>query len=450
MSQLLAVGISHKTAPVGLRERLSLSEQEATGFAWEMLTGRGTVTEAVTFATCNRTEIHVAASDPVAAEAELLSALSKQAGISATELAGSIYTARNCDAARHLFRVAAGLESMVLGEDEIQGQVRRAYEDSLAAGHTGPLLNRLFRAAIETGKRVRHETGLGGASMSVPAVAVELARERIGDLEGRRVVILGTGEMAELTAQALAGRGAEVVFLANRRHHRALDLARRLGGTVARLEELPSELPGADVLISATASPHPIVGADELREILRDRGERDSLVAIDIAVPRDIEAACAELEQVALYDIDDLEAVVDRNRVEQMDETRGASEIVESEIQRFAQWLGQLEVTPTIAALRQRGDEIADSVVDENSGRWEDISERDLERIELIAHTVAKRVLHMPTVRLKQIDSDKRHSAIHMLGELFDIDATGGEGEPSGEGHAEVRELPQGRNRGRS
>src|ERR1700750_1962799 len=241
MSELLALGISHKTAPVEVRERVALGEQGAERLLRE-LTAHDEVHEAVAISTCNRTEVYLVASDPVQAEADVLSRLANHAGIRPTELAHVVYTPRNCDAARQLYRVASGLESMIVGESEVQGQVRRAHELALAAGTTGPMTNRLFQAALEAGKRVRTQTGIGRERVSVSTVAVELAREAVGDLAERSVIVIGAGETSERTAQALADQGVTTIFIANRNADRARALAERFGGTVGSLDQLPERL----------------------------------------------------------------------------------------------------------------------------------------------------------------------------------------------------------------
>jgi glutamyl-tRNA reductase len=263
MSEVLALGISHKTAPVALRERLALTDAQAGQLVREMV-ARDEVQEAVAISTCNRTEIYLVASDAVQAEAELLGRLARRAAIRPTELAGIVYSPRNCDAARQLFRVTSGLESMIVGEAEVQGQVKRAYERALAGGTTGPLTNRLFRAALQTGKRVRTETALGAGRASVSTVAVELARDVMGELAQRNVVIIGAGETSELTARALADQGVSTIFVANRHAERALSLAERFGGRVASLQELPDRLAEADIVVSSTSSPHTLIEADDL------------------------------------------------------------------------------------------------------------------------------------------------------------------------------------------
>ncbi len=440
MSELLALGISHKTAPVALRERLAFSEREASEFA-RQATATEEVREAVVISTCNRTEVYLVVGDPVRAESDVLGLLARRAEIRPTELAEAIYSPRNCDAARQLYRVTAGLESMILGEAEIQGQVRRAHEAAMRAGCTGPLSNRLFAAALTTGKRVRSETGIGSSRVSVPSVAVDLALSVLGRLEDRHVVILGAGETSELTARALAEQGAGTIFVANRHADRALSLAQRFGGSVVGLDKLPDQLVHADIVLCSTASPHPIVGREELELVMGERGWR-ALLLIDIAVPRDVDPTCGELEGVSLYDIDDLQAVVARNLSTRAEETPQALEIVEEEIHRFARWLGQLDALPTVGALRAHGSEIVEQVLAENSGRWESASARDLARVEAIARAVMSRLLHEPTIRLRSLGEDRGHASLELVRELFGLREDTPEQEQRPAELAEVHDLP--------
>jgi glutamyl-tRNA reductase len=446
-NELLALGISHKTAPVALRERLAFTETQAVDFA-RQLTESPLIAEAVVISTCNRTEVYLVVGDPVRAETEVLGRLAQRAGIRPTELAQQIYSPRNCDAARQLYRVTAGLESMIVGEAEIQGQVKRAYESALAAGLTGPLLNRLFAAALTTGKRVRSETGIASSRVSVPSVAVDLAQDVLGDLAERHVVILGAGETSELTAQALAHQGAGTMFVANRHADRALSLAQRFGGSVVGLDGLPEQLLRADIVVSSTSSPHPIVGAEEVELVMAQRngarspgrGGRD-LLLIDIAVPRDIEAACGDIEGVTLYDIDDLQAVVARNLGARAEIVPQAEEIVAEEIQRFARWLGQAETLPTVAALREHAGALVEQILAENEGRWESASERDLMRVEAVARAVVSRLLHEPTIRLRSLSSERGHASLQLVRELFGLDTPHG---AMPHGGAQAGESPRG------
>jgi glutamyl-tRNA reductase len=419
MSELLAIGVSYKTAPVEIRERLALLDSRVAEFLRD-LRGATDVHEAVAVSTCNRTEVYLVVGDPVEAESTVLAMLARQAGIRPTGLATAIYSHRNCEAARHLYRVVAGLESMIIGEAEIQGQVKRAYDAALASETTGPLTNHLFRAALATGKRVRTETAIGERQLSLPGVAVAMAREQLGNLAEREVVIVGTGETSELTARALADSGTRTVFVANRRRDRALSLARRYGGRTLSFDELPMALLEADIVVAATASPHLLLEVRELASVMEEREGRPMLL-IDLAVPRDIDAACGDLDGVSLRDIDDLEAVADRNRKVRQAEARKAEGIIEEEIQHFAAWLGSLEVLPTLTALRTHATRIAEQVVSENAGKWEAASSRDLDRVEAVAKAIVNRLLHDPTLHMKEMRDDRVHARMALIRDLFGL-----------------------------
>jgi len=438
VSELLALGASHKTAPLAVRERIALPDGAAERLLRELV-GHPSLLEAVALSTCNRTELYLVVNDPVEAESAVLALLARRAGIRPTELVESVYSLRNCDAARHLYRVASGLESMIVGEAEVQGQVKRAYELALAARTTGPLTNKLFRAALATGKRVRTETRISAGRGSVASVAVDAARDALGDLAARHVLIVGAGETAELTAQALHDQGVTTMFVANRRRDRAIALARRFGGASGSFDALPGELVRADIVVASTSSPHAILGAGEIAEVMRDRHGRP-LLLIDLAVPRDIDPACAELDGVTLLDMDGLRAQVDRHVAVRRAEARAAEGIVEEEIQGFAGWLGHLEVLPTLTALRTHADAIVDSVLAENAPRWEALGERDRRRVEALARAVAKRLLHEPTARIRGLDPDRRHARLQLLRELFGLEEARADAEQEAP-PAEVRTL---------
>ncbi len=421
MSELLALGISHKTAPLELRERLSLTEGRAVGALGELTTAAG-IHEAAAISTCNRTELYLIVSDSVEAESTALGILTRMAEIRPTELLGHLYSQRGVDAARQLMRVTAGLDSMIVGEAEIQGQVKRAYELALVEGATGPILNRLFRGALSAGGRAREETGISETGVSVPSVAVGLAQRALGDLAARRVLVVGAGETAELVARALTARGVKTVFVANRHYDRAIGLAQRFDGSAVRFEELPTQLLEADIVVSATNSPHHIVELDGLAQVMTEREGR-SLVAIDLAVPRDIEPACREVAGVSVFDIDDVQQIVERNASGREAEARRAEAIIEAELDRFERWLAALEVVPTITALRERGDEVVRRVLAENENRWEGASDADRQRIEAMAKAVASRLLHEPTVRMRRSAGDEdAYAHVSALRELFGLD----------------------------
>jgi glutamyl-tRNA reductase len=440
---LLALGVSHKTAPLDLRERLSLPEGRAAGVLRE-LRQHPAVQEAVAISTCNRTELYFVTGDPVDAENEALGVLSRQAGIRPTELLGHVYSLRDGEAVRHLFEVTGGLDSMIVGEAEVQGQVKRAYEMALVEGVTGPVSNRLFRDALGAGKRVRTETGISRSRVSVSSVAVELAEATLGELTARRVLIIGAGETGELTARALHERGVETVFVANRRYDRAIGLAQRFDGHAVRFEELPAQLAAADIVVSSTGSPHTLVGPEEMQTVMDLRDNRP-LLMIDIAVPRDIDHAVRKLPGVTLYDMDDLQRQVARNLSVREAESSRARSLIEEEAQRYENWLATLEVVPTIAALRERGESIVESVLRENEQRWESLSEADRERLGVMGRAIVSRLLHEPTLRLKAItEGDSGYAYLQAVRELFGI-------EPSDvDDVAEVRSLADHRRTKRS
>jgi glutamyl-tRNA reductase len=406
-----------------VRERLALLDGQVEPFLRELMALPG-VSEAVVLSTCNRTELYVVGEDPESARAVLPADV-------------ELYSEHNCDAARHLYRVVSGLDSMVVGEAEIQGQVKRAYERALAAHTTGPLTNKLFRAALATGKRVRTQTSISTGNASVASVAVESARALVGSLADRHVVLIGAGENSEAVARAFHFHGVTTMFVANRRRDRAIALAQRYGGASGSFDALPEELLRADVVVSSTSSPHAIVGPEELAAVMEERGGRPLLI-VDLAVPRDIDPACAALEGVTLLDMDALQAQVRGSLGVRRAEAVRAEAIVEDEIQAFAGWLGRLEVLPTLTALRERGDAIVDGLLAENASRWESLSERDAARVEAMARAVVKRLLHEPTERVRDLDATDRHARLSLLRELFGLeDAAAADADEA----AEVRRL---------
>jgi glutamyl-tRNA reductase len=416
--ELLALGASHKTASLELRERIALPTGRAARVLAE-LTEHHAVHEAVALFTCNRTELYLIAADAVDAENAALATLSRQAGLRPTELLGSLYSLRGREAVEHLFAVTGGLDSMIVGEAEIQGQVKRAYEMALVEGVSGPVSNRLFRDALAAGKRVRSETGIARSNVSISTVAVQLASDFLGDLSGRRVLVVGAGENAELTARALRDRGVDTLFVANRRYDRALGLAQRFGGRAVTFDDMPRELEAADIVVTSTGAPHQIVGREELEFVAASRMGRP-LVMIDLAVPRDIEPSVRDCPGIALYDMDDLQRAVARNMDAREAEAAEALVIVREEVARFQDWIASLDVVPTISALRRRADEVVEQVLRENESRWESLSAADRERVEVLARAVVSRLLHEPTVRLKDRSS---YHYLHTIRELFALDA---------------------------
>jgi glutamyl-tRNA reductase len=377
---LLAVGVSHRHAPLELRERLYLAD----GHAVELATELG----AVVLSTCNRTEIYLENGDADVARA----ALERQSGV---ELDGVLARWEGGEAVEHLFRVAAGLDSLVPGEAQILGQVRLAYEAALGAGATSPVLNRLFEDALHAGKRVRTEAKLAEMPESVAASAVDLAERELDGLEGKRALLFGAGRMSELAARDLRGRNAEVV-VSSRTLESAQELTQRVGGRAAPFDAVAVELTEADVVISATRCPYPILHAEAVQ------ARTKPLVLVDIAVPRDLDPAIGELESCTLYDIDALGGGL----VGREEDVREAERIVAEEAARFAEWHRSRVAAPAIAALRRHAEEIRAEELARAEPRLSELSERERKAVETLTSQIVNKLLHAPTVRAKEAGSE--------------------------------------------
>jgi glutamyl-tRNA reductase len=388
---LLAVGISHRHAPLEVRERLYLADGHALELA-ATLAADGA--EVVVLSTCNRTEVYLAGGSGTRTTEEL----ERRSGLS---LDGVLEAWEEDDAVEHLFRVAAGLDSLVPGEAQILGQVRQAYDAALTAGTTGPLLNRLFEDALHAGKRVRTEAKLAELPESVAASAVELAAKALGGLAQRRALLFGAGKMSELAARDLRAGGAEVV-VSSRTLESAQELAERVGGTAAPFDAVAVELEHADLVLSATRCPYLILHAEAVQP--RNR----PLVLIDVAVPRDLDPEIGPLEGCTLYDIDDLgEGLVGRE-----EDVREAEAIVAEEAARFADWRRSRGAAPAIAALRRRAEEIRADELARAEPRLAELSERERKTVETLTAQIVNKLLHAPTVRAK-------HAGSEQLRELF-------------------------------
>jgi glutamyl-tRNA reductase len=383
--QLVLVGTSHHHAPVDVRERLVAGADLIDELAPE---------EAVCLSTCNRTELYLAAEEAASAEAAAAQALTRLAGV---ELEPLLYRLRAEAAALHLFRVAAGLDSLVPGEGEILGQVRAAYEE----GRVGPLLDRLFRQALHVGKRVRAETAIGESPTSVASAAAALAQQVFGELAGRRVLLIGAGKTGEQAARSLLTRGAEIAAVANRSTMPAGALARRVGGRPIALEQVADELAGVDVVVSATSSAGVVLRKEDVRRALGVR-RGVPLFLIDIAVPRDLDPAIDELDDCYLYDIDDLEAVVEAGLAGRRREGEAAEAMVAQEAERFGSWLASRDVVPAITELRARAEEIRRAELARAQGKLDRLSDADRHAVESLTAQIVNKLLHLPTVRMKE------------------------------------------------
>lgn len=422
---LVVLGLSHKTAPVAQREKAALSEAETRALLRDLTATPG-VSEAVALSTCNRTEIYAAVADTAAADDLLAAALVAHTHMSDDELACARYVLREDRAASQLFRVASSLDSMVVGESEIQGQVRQAWEIAAEEEATGPILSQLFRQALEVGKQVRAQTRIGTGSASVSAVAVDLAEEVLDDLPGRQVLVIGAGRMAETTARALVAHGVREVVVANRTVGTARELAGRVGGRGVGFDRLPEELRGADIVISSTDAPHAILRRDELEPVMSARAARP-MVIVDISVPRDVDEGVAGVEGVALFDIDDLERVVETNLNGRRLEAERAEGFVIGAVQGFSAWRRGLSASPAIASLHARAEEIRRAELARVEAQWEDLSDADRERLEALTKGIVSKLLHEPTVRVREAAADGdalRH--LESLRHLFALEARAG------------------------
>jgi glutamyl-tRNA reductase len=384
--RLTLAGVSHHRAPVELRERVALDLDACRALA-ERLEG-----EAVVLSTCNRTELYLVRDEH--ADDAAVDTLTQLAGERADDLSAALYRLRDEAAALHLFRVAAGLDSLVPGEGEILGQVRTAFE----AGTAGPFLDRLFRQALHTGRRVRTETAIGESPASVPSAAAALAQQVFGDLTGRRVLLLGAGKMSESAARNLRSRGAEIGVVANRSLDRGEELAEKLDARGIALEAVAAELEHADVVVSATSASGLVLSRDSVAAALRSRKGRP-LLLIDLAVPRDLDPAINELDGCFLYDVDDLEAVVTETLSGRRGEAARAEQLVAGEADRFREWQASLDIVPTIASLRALAEEIRDRELSKAGGR---LSERERKHIESVTSQIVAKLLHLPTIRMKE------------------------------------------------
>ena len=390
---LLLVGTSHRRAPVEVRERVAVDPDAAAEIASRLADGG----EAVCLSTCNRTEIYLAAPDSVDADQRATRALSELAGVEPSQLEPHLYRLEQEAATVHLFRVAAGLDSLVPGESEILGQVRTAYE----RGKVGPLLDRLFSHALHTGKKVRTDTAIAESPGTTSSAAAALAAQVFGDLEGSRIAIVGAGKIGSRAARRLTKRGASLSFVANRTEARARELAAELGGSTVPLERLVEALDDADIVVSSTSSPDFVLTSDKLARVLPARKGRP-LLLIDLAVPRDLDPAINELPDCYLYDIDDLEAVVHETARGREAEFAKAEAIAVDEAERFREWLATRDIAPTIASIRERAEAIRRSELAKASGRLAGLSERERNAVESLTSQIVNKLLHEPIVRLKE------------------------------------------------
>ncbi len=402
---LTLVGLSHKTAPVEIREKLTFPANRQED-ALSMLTSTPTVNEAVIVSTCNRTEIYCVTASGADGPGAVIDFIADYHDLDRHELARYLYVAEGEAVVRHLFRVVASLDSMVLGEAQILGQVKEAYEASFNAGASQRIFNKLFRQSFELGKRVRNETEIGENAVSISYAAVELAKQVFDTLDGRTILVLGAGKMSELTAKHLVSNGVKKVLVANRTYERAAELAAKFDGEAIVYDEMFDRMGEADIVISSTAATHYVVTKE--RVAAARKGRRGSpLFFIDIALPRDIDPAVNDLSDVYLYNIDDLNGVVSQNLEERMREAERAEVIIAEEMASFERWLESMDVVPTVAAMRAKAEQIRNAEMQRAIKRLGGLSERELETVEKLSCAIVNKMLHGPTERLKQVAGEK-------------------------------------------
>ena len=422
MSGILLVGMNHRTAPVEIRERLSLACRQEPQSPVLSLKAIPAVSEALYLGTCNRVEVLACSDDPAAAEAGLTSFVLGRGNLPAAELARCLYAYRDLAAVRHLFRVAASLDSLVIGEPQILGQLKDAYREAVEEGATGVILNKVLHHAFRVAKRVRTETGIAGHAVSVSFAAVELARKIFGTLAGRRVMLIGAAEMSELAARHLASHGAASILIANRTRERAIRLAQELNGEAVTFESLTERLDEVDIVISATGAPGYVITPEMVRAALHRRKNR-LLFLIDVAVPRDIDPRTAEIDNVYLYDIDDLQEIADENKALRRGEAEKAAAIVEEELRRHEEWFNTLAVVPTIVSLKEKTQEIVRGELERSSGWLQGLDEQERRRVEILAASIVNKILHAPFTCLKEESQNHGGLAyVAALRRLFRLD----------------------------
>jgi glutamyl-tRNA reductase len=401
--RLFVVGLSHRTAPVALRERVDFA-RGGLDAALQALSACGACRESVVLSTCNRAEIYAVGDGEEDAQA-VSRFFSEYHHLEHEQVAEHLYIFNGAEAARHLFRVSAGLDSLVVGEPQILGQVKAAYATASELPFTGPLLNRLFHSAFGVGKRVRSETGLGEGAVSVSYAAISLARKIFGDLSGLGVLVLGAGEMAKLTAIHLQAQQVRQVTIASRTQAAAERLAGELGAAAIPWEDLDKALASADVIVTATGAHEPVLTRARVEEVMRPRRSRP-LFIIDIAMPRDVEAGVGNLDQVFLYNIDDLQTIVKENLARRSAELEEAESIVAAEVARFTGWMQSRDIIPTVVALRQRFENIRQSELRRLEPKLSALPPEARARVDEITRLIVEKLLLTPTEQLKAVTDE--------------------------------------------
>jgi len=414
--QLALVGLSHKTAPVEVRERLAFSN-DALRSALASLVDRRAVNEAMILSTCNRVEVVAESPD----DRLIRDFICEFHQISHDSVSSHLYSYRNVDAIRHVFRVTASLDSMVIGEPQILGQVKEAFRIAMDAGTVGMHLSALMNRAFAVAKKVRSETGISQSAVSVSYAAVELARKIFGDLSGKTVMIIGASKMGELAAKHLRRAGASSVLVTNRTFERAVELAKVFEGAAVPFEHFTDHMTGADIVITSTGAPHFIIGRNLAEQVIHRRKNKP-IFFIDIAVPRDIDPAVNQIDNAFLYDIDDLQQVIDANLKERFKEAMRAEQIVDDEVEAFCLKMQTRDVVPTIVQLRESLEKVRRDEIERNRRHLKDLSPEQQAAVDQITKSIVNKILHPPIEQLKQMAHDPQGADLaDLIRKIFNV-----------------------------
>jgi len=426
MIRIVNIGMSHETAPVELRECLAKEPGHAER-ALSMMREVACIKEGLFLSTCNRVEALFTTEQTEEAKRSVVAVLSRLGGLPSEGLSSSLFTYEGREAVYHIFRVASSLDSMVIGEPQILGQIKEAYSRAIKEKTTGVILNRLLHRAFHTAKRVRTETGVADAAVSVSYAAVELAKKIFYDLQGKKVLLIGAGEMAELAARHLISQGVSAIAVANRTFEKAVEAAQTFRGRPVSFEEIGAQLLEADIVIASTAAPGYVITRDQVKGSMRKRRNRP-LFFIDIAVPRDVEPEVNDVENVYVYDIDDLKGIIQVNLSQREEEAVKAERIVEEEVLKFDQWLKTLDAVPTIVSLKEKAETIRKSELKKSLSSLGELSPAQLKTLETLTLSITEKILTDPILFLKQkADRPSGKSYLDTARRLFGLDRENGE-----------------------
>ena len=419
---LIVVGLSHKTAPVEIRERLSFPAQ-TIGEPLNRLCTAYEINEGVIISTCNRVEVFVVTRDIEKGLWQVKKFLSEYHNIPLEGLDKHLYAYTSEDAVRHIFRVSSGLDSMIIGEPQILGQVKDAYGYALQHKTAGVIMNKLFHKAFSVAKRIRTETKIGSSAVSVSYAAVELAKKIFGTLEGKIAMLIGAGEMAELAAMHLLSSGVQEIIVANRTYEKAIEMAKGFNGTPIMFREFTHYLKKVDIVIASTAAPKFIIHPEQIEEVIKERRNR-SMFFIDISVPRNIDPLINNIDNIYLYNVDDLQGVVEANLKERAKEAKEAEAIINEELGNFHRWVKSLDVVPTIVALKKKFEEIRKGEMEKALSGMNNLQEKDKETIDAMTKAIINKVVHDPVTHLKkEANKVEGDFYIEAARKLFDLDA---------------------------